>query len=70
MDEIEEPPKIKIQPKLEKQIDKIEEGMAAKKPWQMGGEVKAHERPKNSLMEDEVDFQLATKMPIEHTVSW
>ena len=42
--------------------------MTAQKPWQMGGEVKAHERPKNSLMEDEVDFQLATKMPIEHTV--
>ena len=48
---------------------KEKELLNAKKQWQMTGEVQAHERPVGSLLEENLDFQLATKMPPVHTVS-
>ena len=58
---------IKILPRIEKQIDKLEDGMAKAKQWQMGGEIRAQQRPANSLLEEDLNFQLATKLPIVHT---
>eukprot|EP01022_Parablepharisma_sp_SALTPOND_P033872 TRINITY_DN89867_c0_g1_i1.p8 TRINITY_DN89867_c0_g1~~TRINITY_DN89867_c0_g1_i1.p8 ORF type:complete len:164 (-),score=46.74 TRINITY_DN89867_c0_g1_i1:1281-1772(-) len=47
---------------------KEKELLEAKKHWQMTGEVLATERPINSLVEETLDFQLATKLPLVHTV--
>ena len=48
--------------------EKEQELLDAKKQWQMTGEVLAHERPIDSLVGEILDFQLATKMPLVHTV--
>ena len=48
--------------------EKEKELLEAKKQWQMTGEVQATDRPINSLVEENLDFQLATKLPIAHTV--
>ena len=37
--------------------------MMQKKDWNMLGEAKASERPKNSLLEVHLDFNTATKLP-------
>lgn len=44
-------------------IAQIEEGMLAEKSWQMKGEVAAKQREKNSLLEEYVDFDVASKLP-------
>lgn len=49
---------------------KEKELLGAKKHWQMTGEVVSHDRPVNSLVEETLDFQLATKMPLVHTVPY
>jgi len=48
---------------------KERELLEVKKKWQMTGEVQATERPINSLMDEDLDFQLATKLPLVHTVN-
>jgi len=48
--------------------EKESELLNAKKQWQMTGEVQASSRPINSLVDENLDFQLATKLPIVHTV--
>lgn len=49
--------------------EKEKELLGAKKQWQMTGEVLAADRPINSLVDEDLDFQLATKLPLVHTVS-
>lgn len=44
-------------------IEQIEDEMMQAKSWQMTGEVKASERPVNSLLEVHLDFNTATKLP-------
>ncbi len=48
--------------------EKEKELLEAKKQWQMAGEVLATDRPVNSLVDEMLDFQLATKLPLVHTV--
>lgn len=45
------------------EINEIEEKMMKDKPWHMKGEVKANHRPKESLLENPVDFQVINKPP-------
>ena len=44
-------------------IAKIEDEMMGNKKWQMKGEVRAKQRDKNSLLEEYVDFDVASKLP-------
>lgn len=44
-------------------IAKIEDDMLAEKTWQMKGEVNAKQREKNSLLEEYIDFDVASKLP-------
>jgi len=46
-----------------KTIDEIERSMLENKSWQMKGEIKAKERPKESLLENYLDFQVSIKPP-------
>lgn len=48
-------------------IDKIEDEMMDKKKWQLLGEVQSKDRNYNSLLEEYVDFDTATKAPPEIT---
>ena len=48
---------------LFKKMDSIEAEMMKKKDWNLLGEAKASERPKNSLLEVHLDFNTATKLP-------
>jgi U3 small nucleolar RNA-associated protein MPP10 len=44
-------------------IDEIEQKMMDKKKWHMKGEVTSKQRPKNSLLENYLDFQVSIKPP-------
>ena len=48
---------------LFKKMDSIEAEMMKKKDWNLLGEAKASERPKNSLLEVHLDFNTATNLP-------
>jgi U3 small nucleolar RNA-associated protein MPP10 len=50
-----------LQAKLKKQIGKLEEENIAVKEWMMAGEAKAKERPENSLLEEPLEFEHASK---------
>lgn len=47
--------------KLKEQIGALEEQLVAEKPWVLRGEATAKSRPKNSLLEVNLDFEQATK---------
>ena len=49
-------------------IQRSEARLMDKKPWQMGGEIAAAQRPINSVLEEHFDFEIATKLPPLHTV--
>ncbi|XP_070506168.1 U3 small nucleolar ribonucleoprotein protein MPP10 [Chironomus tepperi] len=49
------------QERLKKKIEKMEEDMLEKKSWQMKGEIKAETRPQNSLLEEVLEFDSATR---------
>ncbi|KAI0206960.1 Mpp10 protein-domain-containing protein [Astrocystis sublimbata] len=49
------------QAKLAEEIRKLEASNVAKKQWTMGGEARAAERPMNSLLEEDLDFEHAGK---------
>ncbi|KAI1365781.1 Mpp10 protein-domain-containing protein [Xylaria arbuscula] len=49
------------QAKLAEEIRKLEAANVAKKDWTMGGEARAVERPMNSLLEEDLDFEHAGK---------
>ena len=44
-------------------IKKIEDEMMDEKKWQMKGEIQCKDRAYNSLLEEYVDFDTASKMP-------
>ncbi|XP_061856490.1 U3 small nucleolar ribonucleoprotein protein MPP10 isoform X2 [Colius striatus] len=53
----------KRQEKMLKKIKSLEEELLKEKPWQLKGEVTAHKRPENSLLEETVLFDHAVRMP-------
>lgn len=48
-------------------IKKIEDEMMDEKKWQMKGEIQCKDRAYNSLLEEFVDFDTASKMPPQIT---
>lgn len=48
-------------------IKKIEDEMMDEKKWQMKGEIQCKDRGYNSLLEEYVDFDTASKMPPQIT---
>lgn len=50
-----------MQERLQKKIENIENKMLDDKPWQMKGEVKADNRPQNSLLEEILEFDSTTR---------
>ena len=44
-------------------IKKIEDEMMDEKKWQMKGEIQCNDRAYNSLLEEYVDFDTASKLP-------
>ncbi|CAH0391136.1 unnamed protein product [Bemisia tabaci] len=47
----------KRQERLRRRIEKLEEDALAEKPWQMKGEISSKGRPKNSLLEEVLEYQ-------------
>lgn len=46
---------------LQKKTEKFEDELVGKKRWTFGGEVKARQRGTNTLLEEDLDFEMATK---------
>ncbi|XP_022108568.1 U3 small nucleolar ribonucleoprotein protein MPP10-like [Acanthaster planci] len=51
----------KRQEKLKQKIERLEEANLSEKPWQLSGEVKGTKRPENSLLQEDLDFDVTTK---------
>ncbi|CAK9800678.1 U3 small nucleolar ribonucleoprotein protein MPP10 [Anthophora quadrimaculata] len=51
------------QERLKKRIEQLEQEAIAEKPWQLKGEVTATRRPRNSLLEEFVEFDITTRPP-------
>lgn len=49
------------QERLKKKIERMEESMLENKNWQMKGEIKADNRPQNSLLEEVLEFESTTR---------
>lgn len=64
--EMKNPSSFANQEMMEK-INKIEDEMMEDKKWQLKGEIKCKDRNYNSLLEEYVDFDTATKLPPEIT---
>ena len=54
--------------KLDEEIDKLEDRMLNAKTWQLKGEVRSTQRPKNSLLEEKLDFKSGAQI-LENTIS-
>ena len=54
--------------KLDKEIDRLEDKIINPKPWQLKGEIRSAQRPKNSLLEEKLDFKSGVQL-LENTVS-
>ena len=52
-----------VNQELVKKIEQIEDEMMNPKEWQLTGEARASERPKDSLLEVHLDFNTASKLP-------
>ncbi|XP_060715679.1 U3 small nucleolar ribonucleoprotein protein MPP10 [Tachysurus vachellii] len=52
----------KRQEKMAEKISEMEKAALAEKPWQLTGEVTAQTRPENSMLEEDVDFDQASRM--------
>lgn len=50
------------QKRLEEKIRKLEEENLGGRGWQLLGEIQANKRPVNSLLEEPIEFQHATKV--------
>ena len=47
---------------LKKKISELESGAIAEKPWQLSGEITAANRPENSLLQENVEFEHTTRL--------
>lgn len=47
---------------MAEKISELEKAALAEKPWQLSGEVTAQTRPENSMLEEDVDFDQASRM--------
>ncbi|MCJ8747407.1 hypothetical protein PDJAM_G00153040 [Pangasius djambal] len=52
----------KRQEKMAEKITELEKAALAEKPWQLTGEVTAQTRPENSMLEEDVDFDQASRI--------
>ncbi|KAM9410476.1 U3 small nucleolar ribonucleoprotein MPP10 [Pholidichthys leucotaenia] len=52
----------KRQEKMSQKIEELEKAALAEKPWQLSGEVTAKTRPENSMLEEDVEFEQASRM--------
>ncbi|XP_029353373.1 U3 small nucleolar ribonucleoprotein MPP10 isoform X1 [Echeneis naucrates] len=52
----------KRQEKMSEKIQELEKAALAEKPWQLSGEVTAQTRPENSMLEEDVEFEQASRM--------
>lgn len=52
-----------INQEMLKKIEAIEDEMMNPKEWQLTGEARAGDRPKDSLLQVHLDFNTATKLP-------
>ncbi|XP_051550620.1 U3 small nucleolar ribonucleoprotein protein MPP10-like [Myxocyprinus asiaticus] len=52
----------KRQEKMGQKIDELEKAALSEKPWQLSGEVTAQTRPENSMLEEDVAFDQASRM--------
>lgn len=52
-----------INQEMVKKIEQIEDEMMNPKEWQLTGEARASQRPKDSLLAVHLDFNTATKLP-------
>ncbi|XP_028299102.1 U3 small nucleolar ribonucleoprotein MPP10 [Gouania willdenowi] len=52
----------KRQEKMSEKIKEMENAALADKPWQLSGEVTAQTRPENSMLEEDVEFEQASRM--------
>lgn len=51
------------QQRLKKRIEELEENALADKPWQLKGEITSSTRPKNSLLEEVLEFDSVARPP-------
>ncbi|XP_044062227.1 U3 small nucleolar ribonucleoprotein protein MPP10 [Siniperca chuatsi] len=51
----------KRQEKMTEKIEELEKAALAAKPWQLSGEVTAQTRPENSMLEEDVEFEQASR---------
>lgn len=54
--------------RLDEEIERLEERVLDPKPWQLRGEVRSSQRPKNSLLNERLDFKSGAQI-LENTVS-
>lgn len=47
---------------MKERITKLEEANVAPKPWMLSGEASAKDRPVDSLLDTDLDFDAATKV--------
>lgn len=47
---------------MAKKIEELENSALSEKPWQLTGEVSAQTRPENSMLEEDVAFDQASRM--------
>lgn len=45
-------------------IEELEKAALAEKPWQLSGEATAQIRPENSMLEEDVEFEQASRMGV------
>ena len=50
----------------EDEMDRLEQKLISEKPWQLKGEVQSKNRPRDSLLDEELDFELA-RNPVPQT---
>ncbi|XP_061831251.1 U3 small nucleolar ribonucleoprotein protein MPP10-like isoform X2 [Nerophis lumbriciformis] len=51
----------KCQEKMSQKIDELEKAALGQKSWQLSGEVTARKRPENSMLEEDLDFEHASR---------
>lgn len=47
---------------MSEKIEELEKAALGEKPWQLSGEVTAQTRPENSMLEEDVEFEQASRM--------